>query len=75
MPDSGLLGLSLVCLVVGAAFILFPHPLLSLSQALNRTFATLDTMLVKHRYISGMVLFVTSYLCFRLALLVPLLRD
>jgi hypothetical protein len=75
MPDSGLLGLSLVCLVVGAGFILFPHPLLALSQALNRTFTTLDTVLVRHRYLSGLVLFVASYLCFRLALLVPFLRG
>ena len=75
MPDSGLLVLSLVCLGVGVGFVMFPHPLLTLSQALNRTLITLDERLIRHRYICGTLLFVVSYLCFRLALLVPGLRG
>ena len=75
MPDSGLLLLSLVCLVAGVAFVLFPHPLLAISQALNRTLVSLDDKLIRRRYLCGALLFVVSYLCFRLALLVPSLRG
>ena len=75
MPDSGLLVLSLVCLAVGVGFVMFPHPLLILSQTLNRTLVTLDERLIRHRYLCGVLLFVVSYLCFRLALLVPSLKG
>ena len=75
MPDSGLLVLSLVCLAAGVGFVLFPHPLLTVSQALNRTLVRLDERLIRHRYLCGLLLFVVSYLCFRMALLVPSLRG
>lgn len=75
MPDSGLLFVSLVCVVAGASFVLFPHPLLQFSRALNRTLVTLDEQLIRYRYLFGVLLFVVSYLCFRLALYIPLLRD
>ena len=75
MPDSGLLVLSLVCLAAGVGFVLFSHPLLSMSRALNRTLVSLDDRLIRHRYVCGALLFVASYLCFRLALLVPGLRG
>ena len=75
MPDSGLLVLSLVCLAAGAGFVLFPHPLLTISQALNRTLVSLDERLIRHRYLCGLLLFAVSYLCFRMALLVPGLRG
>ena len=71
MPDSGILVVSLVCVVGGVSFILFPHPLVSLSQALNRTLVALDGQLIRYRYVLGVLLFVASYLFFRLALLVP----
>ena len=71
MPDSGLLLLSLVCLGAGVGFLLFPHPLLAISQAMNRTLVPLDAKLMRHRYVCGVLLFVVSFLCFRLALLVP----
>jgi hypothetical protein len=71
MPDSGLIVLSLVCLAAGVGFLLFPHPLLAISQAMNRTLVPLDAKLVRFRYISGVFLFVASYLCFRLALDLP----
>ena len=75
MPDSGLLLLSLLCLGAGVGFILFPHPLLTISQVLNRSLLSLDDKLIRHRYICGILLFVVSYLCLRLALLVPVLRG
>ena len=74
MPDSGLLFLSLICVVAGVAFILFPHPLLNLSRALNRTLVTLDERLIHLRYLLGVLLFIASYLCFRLALFAAALR-
>lgn len=75
MPDSGLLVMSLVCLVGGVGFVLFPHPLQAISQALNRTLVALDERLIRYRYVCGLLLFLVSYLCFRLALLVPSLRG
>jgi hypothetical protein len=75
MPDSGLLFLSLLCLMAGVGFVLFPHPLLTISQALNRTLVSLDERLIRHRYLCGALLFAVSYLCFRLALLVPGLKG
>ena len=75
MPDLGLSLLSLICLIVGVAFVLFPHPLLAISQALNRTLVSLDDKLIRYRYLSGVLLFAVSYLCFRLALLVPGFRG
>ena len=75
MPDSGLLLLSLLCLAAGVGFVLFPHPLLAISQAMNRTLTTLDERLIHYRYLCGIVLFIVSYLCFRLALLIPALQS
>ena len=75
MPDSGLLFMSLLCLAAGAGFMLFPHPLLTISQTLNRTLVSLDERLIRHRYLCGALLFVGSYLCFRLALMVPGMRG
>ena len=75
MSVSGLFVISLLCLVAGVGFILFPHPLLAISQAMNRTLVSLDERLIRHRYLCGVLLFVVSYLCFRLALLMPVMRD
>jgi hypothetical protein len=75
MPDSGLLFLSLICLVGAVGFVLFPHPLLAISQALNRTLVSLDDKLIRYRYVCGALLFVVSYLCFQLALLIPNLQG
>ena len=54
---------------------MFPHPLLGISQSLNRTLVSLDERLIRYRYLCGVVLFVVSYLCFQLALLVPGIRG
>ncbi|MBI2104715.1 MAG: hypothetical protein HYT90_03915 [Candidatus Omnitrophica bacterium] len=75
MPDIGCLFLSLVCLIVGASFILFPHALLGASRALNRTLTVLDDRLIRHRYVMGLLLFAVSYALFRLSLLIPLSRG
>ena len=75
MPDTGLLMVSLICLVAGVAFILYPHPLLNLSRALNRTLEVLDESLIRYRYVLGVLLAVVSYLLFRLAFLVPALQG
>ena len=56
-------------------FVLFPHPLLSLSRTLNRTLVVLDEQLIRYRYALGLLLFAVSYLLFRLALLVPALQG
>ena len=71
MPDTGLLALSGVCLVVAISCILFPQQLEKFSIALNRTITTLDQHLLRYRYMFGCLLFVMSYLFFRLALLIP----
>lgn len=69
MPDTGCLLLSLLSVVVGGMFILVPDALLKLSGALNRTPATLDRWLIRHRYLAGLLAFGASYAFFRLALL------
>ena len=75
MPDSGLLLLSGVSLIAGVGFFLFPNPLLKLSLSMNKTLAVLDQLLMRHRYLVGVVLFGTSYLLFNLALWVGQLRG
>ncbi len=74
MPDSGLLILSGICLIAGVGFFLFPHPLLKLSLSLNKTLAVLDQLFMRHRYFAGLLLFLTSYLLFNLAMWVGQLR-
>jgi hypothetical protein len=71
MPDSGLLFLSLLSVVGGAMFVLFPDALMKISGALNRTLAVLDERLMRYRYILGVLLFLLSYGLFRVALLLP----
>ena len=71
MPDTGFLGLSLLCVAMGISFILFPHALLSASQFLNRTLVTLDQTLVRYRYAMGVLFVVGGYALFQIALLLP----
>lgn len=73
MPDTGCLFLSLLSVVVGAMFVLFPDALQRLGRTLNRTLATLDEQLMRYRYVLGLLLFVASYGLFRLALVLPTL--
>jgi len=75
MPDTGCLLLSLLSVVGGAIFVLFPDALMKLSGALNRTITVLDQRLMGYRYILGVLLFLLSYGLFRLALLLPTLRG
>ena len=75
MPDTGLLFLSLLCIIAAASCILFPKGLSKISVALNKTVKTFDDGLMRHRYVFGVLLFAVSYLFFRLALLVPQLRS
>ena len=75
MPDSGMLLLGGLSLIAGVGFILFPNPLLKLSASLNKTLATLDQLLMRHRYPIGILLFVASYVLFRLAVWIGQLRG
>ncbi len=75
MPHEGLLFVSILCVVIAAAAVLFPKTLEQVSGRLNKTVTTIDKRLMKHRYTFAIVLFVVSYLIFRLALQVPLLRG
>ena len=74
MPDSGLLILCGICLIAGMGFFLFPNPLLKLSLSLNKTLAVLDQLLMRRRYLVGVMLFGASYLLFNLAIWVGQLR-
>ncbi len=74
MPDTGALLLSGVCLLTAVSFVLWPRPLLKLSSMLNRTLGVLDEVFVRYRYTVAVILFVVSYLLFRIALLLPELR-
>ena len=73
MPDTGLLFLSLVNLIMGVSLILYPHAISTLSKVLNRTLAVWDHQLMRHRHILGVLACLASYAFFQLALLVPLL--
>jgi len=55
--------------------VLFPKMVLSASHGLNRIVTTLDEPLLRYRYLVGVLLAVTSYAFFRLALLLPMLRS
>ncbi len=63
--------LSGVCLITAVLFVLFPNPLLRISSGLNRTLIVLDQKLMQHRYLVAVLLFIVSYLLFRLALMIP----
>ncbi len=75
MPDTGMLVLSLICVVAGTALFLSPHFLLEVSLRLNRTHGPLDHKLIRHRYIMGLLTFGASYAFFKLALLLPGLQG
>ena len=75
MPDSGLLFLSLLCIIAASSCVLFPKGLSKLSVSLNRTVKSFDEGLMRHRHLFGVLLFAVSYLLFRLAMLVPQLRG
>ena len=49
---------------------MFPHALSKLSVSLNKTLTNLDDQLMRHRHLVAVLLFITSYLFFRLALIV-----
>ena len=70
MLHSGGFFLSLLFLVAAVGFVLFPHGLLNLSRALNRTLTVLDDRMIKYRYLFSLVLFAVSYMLFRLSLLI-----
>ena len=69
MPNTGCLLLSLICLVLGVLFILFPRVLQEASRTLNRTLTVLDDRLIRYRYLMGLMFVVASYSLFRLSLL------
>ena len=73
MPDSRLLLVSFLCVIIGGTFFLFPKILTSLSQRLNTSHGTLDQWIIRCRYIIGVLAFVAGYGFFRLALLLPTL--
>jgi len=64
--------LSLLGVVMGAMFFLFPNGLLRLSQALDRALVAMpDERLLRYRYVVGLLCFVAGYELFKLALLIP----
>ena len=75
MPNTGMLVLSLICVVMGVGLFLSPHFLLEVSLRLNRTHGPLDQKLIRHRYLMGFLTFGASYAFFKLALLLPSLKG
>ena len=72
MPNRLCLILSLLGIVMGSMFILFPNALLKLSKAMNRALvAAPDERLLRVRYLVGWLCFIASYGVFQLALLIP----
>ena len=71
MINPGWLFLSGVSIVAAVTLALFPRQLSALSAALNRTLTNLDDLLMRYRYLVAVLLFISSYLFFRLALMAP----
>ena len=75
MVDTGFLTLSVLSMVLGIALFLSPTTVVKLSEVLNRTLHVLDKPLIRYRYLTGVCAFVASYAFFKLALLLPSLRQ
>lgn len=75
MPDSGMLFLSLACVVLGMMLFLQPTAIMKLNELFNRKVGNLGEECVRHRYVMGLTTFVASYAFFKLALLLPSLRS
>ncbi len=75
MPSTGLLALSLFCLVLAAFLLVSPKTVVNLSQFLNRTITSVDESMIQARYIWAALLVLTSYGLFRLAVLLPTLKS
>lgn len=75
MPETGCILLSVLSLVLGAMFILFPERLGKLSAALNRTMAAVDERILRYRHLIGLVLFGLGYGLFKVSLMLSSLRD
>ena len=73
MVNPGLLVLSGFSLVAAAVLVLFPQQLSELNAIMNRTLTNLDGTLMRYRYIVAGLLFLSSYLFFRLSLILPAL--
>lgn len=71
MPDRMCVILSLLGVVMGTMFILFPNGLLRVSKAVNRLVAVPDEALLRYRYLVGLLCFLAGYGLFQLALLIP----
>lgn len=69
MPDSGLLFLCVMSLVTGSLLFLHPNALHKLSGSLNKTLFVLDERLIRHRFVSGLLVFAAAYAFFKLAML------
>lgn len=70
MLDRGYLLLSVVGLLLGTMFFLFPNALLRASQAMNRVLmAAADEQVMRYRYLVGLLFYLASYGIFKLALL------
>lgn len=74
MPDSGMLFLSLACVVLGTTLFLQPTAVVKLNELFNRKVGDLGQECVRHRYVMGVTTFVASYAFFKLALLLPSIR-
>ena len=72
MLDPMWLGLCVMVLAGGTMVILAPKLVLQLNTQLSRVLVSVDETLLRHRHVIGVLLLVVAYLCFRLALLVPL---
>ncbi len=72
MLEPTWLGLCVMALAGGAMVILTPKLVLQLNSRLNRVLVSFDETLLRYRHVIGVLLLVVAYLCFRLALLVPL---
>ncbi len=72
MLDPIWMCLSALALVGGAMVILVPKVVAQMNTQLNKVLVSVDELLLRYRHLVGVTLLVVAYLCFRLALLVPM---
>ena len=71
MLDNRLMGLSVVCIVLGVLLILYPKVFVSMSRLLDRSISVIDGLVMRYRYVVGIALAISGYALFQVALLIP----
>ncbi len=70
MSDQLVLACSGLCVFAGVMMILFPKTVLKISTELNRRALDVDQLMIRHRYIVGLLLCAMSFGILQMALII-----